>query len=84
MKTIADLTFDDLRRIGRHAAENAVADLRVAGVLPNPTVGSSPRASQTDEITVVEATTRAWTRMGSGREASGRSPRKRRGSATAI
>lgn len=33
MKTIADLTFDDLRRIGKDAAAQAVADLRSAGVL---------------------------------------------------
>lgn len=33
MKTIADLTFDDFRKIGKDAAEKAVADLRAAGHL---------------------------------------------------
>ncbi len=31
MKTVADLTFDDFRKIGKDAAEKAVADLRSAG-----------------------------------------------------
>ncbi len=33
MKTVADLTFDDFRKIGKDAAEKAVADLRAAGHL---------------------------------------------------
>lgn len=37
MKTVADLTFDDFRKIGKDAAEKAVADLRAAGHLtPEP------------------------------------------------
>ncbi len=45
MKTVADLTFDDFRKIGKDAAEKAVADLRAAGHLaPTKTEAARPLA----------------------------------------
>lgn len=43
MKTVADLSFDDFRKIGKDAAEKAVADLRAAGHL-------APEARETSKV----------------------------------
>lgn len=50
MKTIADLTSEDLRQIGKDAAERAVAELRAAGFLRE--VPASPAPAIRKEVRI--------------------------------